>query len=474
MSIVLPTSSDIMTLKEPDGIFATLIRSVLHLLALRSKSAQSPIVVRIMFGNYPAQPVDCTEFIKTLTNHLPKNANLHIWVGAWRCGLTWNHAKFIAVDGRYLHTGGHNMWELPYLKRNPIHDLSVEMEGSVARDAHLFADQQWKFVKDRQSTFMGAIVDKLPDNLPLLTHTRVTVSEWPTKAANTFPPFFHERTGIIPNLNHVKMNVNIDVQRVYSASSSQSVLEGFELKCEFSDTESNIVPVISIGRQGSMVSRTRPSDDAILAMINASQQNLALVIQDLGPVCITGTTRAVPGLNWPKDYLTAIGNAIYERGVDVEIILSNPRSAPGGTDRKEGLRIATPYGNGWDCVDVACEIIRAIQRAHTSVDDTKLRAMITDNLRVCFIRHNKSSTYSDGNSIGLHTKHFIVDGRCCYIGSQNLYDSDLAEWGVVIDDADEVRKIQEEYFVPMWRNSFTGLDVDVQRVMDGLRVNRDN
>ena len=99
--------------------------------------------------------------------------------------------------------------------------------------------------------------------------------------------------------------------------------------------------------------------------------------------------------------------------------------------------------------------------------------MINENLRICFVRHNKSSTYSDGNSIGLHAKHFIFDDIACYIGSQNLYDCDLAEWGVVIDDEDEVEKILEQYFTPMWRNSYTDEDVDVNRVMEELNVDRD-
>ena len=55
---------------------------------------------------------------------------------------------------------------------------------------------------------------------------------------------------------------------------------------------------------------------------------------------------------WPKEYLAAIGKAIYERGVDIEMVLSNPNSIPGGLKGTEAN-----YGNGWDCVDVAAEII---------------------------------------------------------------------------------------------------------------------
>ena len=68
---------------------------------------------------------------------------------------------------------------------------------------------------------------------------------------------------------------------------------------------------------------------------------------------------------------------------------------------------------------------------------------------------------------------FIVDDVCCYVGSQNLYVCDLAEWGVVIDDKESTKKIKEEYWDPLWKYSYTGEDVDVQAVMDGLDIDRD-
>lgn len=217
-----------------------------------------------------------------------------------------------------------------------------------------------------------------------------------------------------------------------------------------------------------MTFRARPSDDAILAMINSSQKIIRLVLQDLGPVCLPGTKKGLPGLVWPKNYLAAIGKAIYERGVDIEMVLSNPNSIPGSLKGTEAN-----YGNGWDCVDVAAEIIKGIQKQYSDVDNARLRAMVSDNLKICFIRHAKSESYEDGMSIGLHSKHFIVDDTCCYIGSQNLYMCDLAEWGIVVDHEESVKKIMGDYFSPMWKNSYTGIDVDVERVMDALDVDRD-
>jgi hypothetical protein len=50
---------------------------------------------------------------------------------------------------------------------------------------------------------------------------------------------------------------------------------------------------------------------------------------------------------------------------------------------------------------------------------------------------------------------------------------DLAEWGIVVDSEEEVKTIMNDYFIPMWTNSYTGKDVDVEQVMDGLKVYRD-
>ena len=433
--------SDIMSLGPPDGKFLTAFQESLQTLAERSKTSTKPIVVRMLFGNIAGMPVNCGRVKKALTKNLPKDANLHIWIGAWRKGFSWNHAKIIAVDGVYLHTGGHNLWDAHYLAENPVHDLSIELEGKVARDGHRFANQQWEFIEKNQRTCIGFIVDHMPDQLELALKTRVTVSAWPKHdgiPVPEFPPQF-DKSYVADTLHQSRLA-----------------------------DKSTDVPLISIGRQGSLVFRSRPSDDAILAMINSSQTIIRLVLQDLGPVCLPGTKKALPSLTWPKKYLAAIGEAIYMRGVDIEMVVSNPNSIPGGLKGTEAN-----YGNGWSCVDVAAEIIKGIQKQHRKIDDARLRAMIVDNLRICFIRHDKSSSYENGKTIGLHSKHFIVDDKCCYIGSQNLYMCDLAEWGIVVDSEEEVKKIMNDYFIPLWKNSYTGEDVDVDQVMDGLNVDRD-
>ena len=54
-----------------------------------------------------------------------------------------------------------------------------------------------------------------------------------------------------------------------------------------------------------------------------------------------------------------------------------------------------------------------------------------------------------------------------------MYICDLAEWGVVIDNGDAVKEIKSQYWDPMWKVSYTIDDCQVDKVMDGLDIDRD-
>lgn len=324
------------------------------------------------------------------------------------------------------------------------------IQGPVAQDGHYFANDQWEFIESAQSTFLGYIIDKLPDNTIIPVNTRVVVSEYPRGQTTEFPPVYKQK--LVKRLQ--KDNVN-----------EQQLIE-----------DGILIPMITMGRYGSLLARDRPSDDAIIAMFRCAKKSIKLAIQDLGPVCILSTNIPLPGCIWPKHYLTEVAIAIWERNVQVDIVLSNPASVPDYLSPLEAC-----YGNGWTCNDVASEIMKRIQKTYpiTKTNETSnllLRQKINEQLRICFIRRSTEhhEKWSTGRSLGLHSKHFIIDDQCAYVGSQNLYVCDLAEWGVVIDHKDTVEnKIMPEYWNPMWYASYTGADLKSQLIMDGIEVNRD-
>ena len=123
-----------------------------------------------------------------------------------------------------------------------------------------------------------------------------------------------------------------------------------------------------------------------------------------------------------------MARAIWQREVDIEIVLSNENTRRG-------------YTNGWSAHDVASEIIKRVQRLAPEATDGQLRQVVEDNLRISFLRHKTGQKYPSGTEVSNHSKYFIVDDVCSYTGSQNLYVCDLAEYGVIIDD-EEITKHQ--------------------------------
>lgn len=172
---------------------------------------------------------------------------------------------------------------------------------------------------------------------------------------------------------------------------------------------------------------------------------------------------------WPKEYLKALALGIYDRDLDVEVVLSNANSVPGK------LSPATAnYGNGWSTIDVGCEIIRAIKEHVEDIEEERLLEMVRKNLRITMLRTSAENAWEDGEFKGNHAKFFIIDDRAFYIGSQNLYIANLAEWGLLIDDEEETAKVLDQYWKPMWEHSYNQEEWEQSReeVLPGLNVDR--
>lgn len=190
----------------------------------------------------------------------------------------------------------------------------MELEGRIANDGHLFANVQWAYIQRKQLTCMGCVVDRLPDALPMILQSRVTVSEYPEDIAEIFPPMYNRTT--VPRPPRRFSN---------NGNTMEQPLE-------------DMVPMISMGRYGAVMRRHKPADDAIVAMLDSAKTIVRLALQDLGPVCIPGTKITLPGCIWPEDCLNALGRILWTKSVDVEILLSNPNSIPGGLTPTEAVR----------------------------------------------------------------------------------------------------------------------------------------
>lgn len=442
---------DILTLTKPDGQFVEAIKSGLEIVARNNMTVthssgtekRPPIIIRILYARIIGFRSCCDQLLEELTANLSEDANIKVYVAAWRNGVSWNHSKIIAVDGCYLWTGGHNFWEAHYLKENPIYDLGLELKGNVTHDAYLYANTHWKLI-ERLSSAKKLLAFRC---VKMVFHSSYLLVRWPKSPTTTkLPPMYQK------NLIAERKNGTMD-------DPASKPMMG------------NQVNIITMGRLGKMSGiphfNKRVSDDGMVALFSSAKRTIRLALQDIGPIAIPGTKIKIPGSRWPKKYLKCIATAIYDRNVTVQICLSNPHSVPGQLSMLEAQ-----YGNGWTCDDVTSKIMKYIMKKMMLyvLDKDKKRnralSLVSKYLQVCYIRNKQGRKWSNGTKLGMHAKHYIVDDKCFYIGSQNLYDCDLSEWGVLIDDEECTSKAMSEYWNPMWESSYKGTDLNMDEVTD--------
>jgi len=417
---------DIVTLTPPNGKFNLSIAKALKALHDKGK----PITLRMLVGNVIGWGrTNGHKVLEDLTQQqeypIPKHdTKLSLYIGSYNIGATsWNHCKIIAVDGKRLLQGGHNLWDKDYLCTNPIRDISMEAEGAVAHDGHKVANRMWEFLKNTESSTSHK--RKLPDFVPILSESCCEIVSWPLDN-NKPDPYDGEVPVVGPE--DVAMISCGRLAAIHEEEDAQIPSTGYN-----------------------------PSDSALLAMICAARKSLKFSIQDVGPVC-----KDLPGvglwspLGWPTEFLAALGSAMCQRGVDVEIILSGP-----------GCK---GYGYGWTCTDVAVELVKVV-RGLQGVSDEQVRVMLDLNLRMCYMRSSGGQCDWPGQACGNHAKFFIVDDKTYYMGSQNLYKCDLAEWGVIVDDKKETDRIMEAYWMPAWEASYKqNRDCNLDAIFEKLSV----
>lgn len=421
---------DIFSLDAADGRFLSMLQNAMLELA----SQRRAVTVRFLFGDYPDPTVNhgpklvarAREQIIDLTRKMP-NAVRHTtqlkFIGGYywmnskvgKTDLSWNHAKIIAADGRRAIVGGHNMFAQHYLDRAPVHDLSVQVEGPAAAAAHAFA-----------TSLMNAVCAQ-----PQPASLHRGLMRW------SAPWNFEEGCG--------------DLKPV-------------DFRGDPSDDPSARGRVIAVGRlallaQGASTANT--GDRALLAMINAARRNVRLSIQDLGPFKL-GLVKLG---QWPDDVLEAVARAI-SRGVHVHIVRSSWDSTAGGLTWKEAM-----YEYGYP---LRADVIQVRHQLMKTMSDQKAREMSCRFLHLAPLRMSEEQFWDAPASLrepipfGNHAKFLMVDDAAFYVGSQNLYDSNNAEFGFIVDDGATARRMLDEYYGPLWNwskwstTSGGGFDADCQ------------
>ncbi len=374
---------DITSLTPPDGRFEAMLRNGITRLSRRANPPQ----VRFLYGGYTGLPY-ASKVIPSLFRDVAATSPLKATVGDYRSGLfSWNHAKFIAVDGVRAIQGGHNMWTDDYLRRSPVQDVSMTLSGSAASDLHEFANELWD-VTCKGQKFPGT----------------TDIANWPVWRGRACAPVYAESAAI---------------------SASRQRKDG--------------VKVVTLGRLGAVGANV--ADDGLRLALDSAKSSLRISQQDFGPVTRFGLSYG----RWLPWVFEALARAVG-RGVNVDIVVSSLDANIPGKGIAGTYSNGWTHADVADQVEKA-----ALAHPEYFARGTNIHAQICSRLKVAPIRSSADQKNPTGEPIGNHAKLFVVDDRAFYVGSQNFYDANLAEVGYLVDDLAVTTSLMASYWKPLWR-----------------------
>lgn len=378
---------DIALLQPPaDMRFLAALRNAFTRLANSGRA----VTIRVLVGDHPPDGTDAAAFARELLRDAAAPpSRLNVYVGAMRscsgepsCGaLSWNHAKIVAVDGRRAIVGGHNMWSEDYLGAAPVQDVSMEIDGPAATDAHRFLDELWDFLCEQQ-----------PND---------EVNEW-----------------------HSALNGTTELGEACLA----------RISLPPSPPRGN-VSILAVARLAAGISPVF-ADQSLIArdlVLGAATKSVRLLIQDV-PFAVAGLD-----LSWPEHALDALARLLAKEG-DVYMILSN-------------YGAAGPVGNYSMLVPIGAVAtkMREKLREHSTLDDTALTDLLCRHLHLAPLRFGPDATWPDDEPIGTHAKFWMVDDRAFYVGAENLYPSELQEFGYIVEDKAASAQALRDLWEPAWK-----------------------
>lgn len=429
---------DITTLVTyPDGMFQEAIVS-----GLKEALTHNPdITIRVLGGTPPVMGSVDTGLTETASNYMERlkadlgssadNARI-IVAGVETSWLySWNHAKMVAVDGKTVITGGHNLWEGAYAGGpNPVSDVSMRLTGPAAESAHTFADLLWDFAETWSQDWWSR-----------LFYVEVVKGEG-FNSITRFPTPHEvsasQAEGDAPVLALGGLGFGMDVPGgtaggLEPANDSKATCSRLHTDYVNNDAEYSVA---------------NPEEAGLRALIASATESVFISQQDLLAVCAPPVSNSC----YDARLFDILADKLI-REIPVKIIVSSPGA-------KQSL--AAPYSNMDQMTDITDILIRKV-RARADVDQTTAEEIICHSLQLAPIRiADNVDTWANGRGIANHAKVICVDDAAFYIGSKNLYPATLQDFGFIVEDSKAAADFKKEYLDVIWNASKHAAIVDFE------------
>jgi phosphatidylserine/phosphatidylglycerophosphate/cardiolipin synthase-like enzyme len=324
--------------------------------------------------------------------------------------VSWNHTKIIVADDKIAITGGHNFWDDDYLGAAPVHDVSGVFEGPAARAARYFCDKLWTSTDGSFSLIDGVLKDK------------AAPSKRQIPEPNAGMP------GGLEMLSLGRLGAGLGK---FSITSNASVTARIVALCR-AKTD------IRISQQTLNLVFPRSFDFyTCLAIVRAVQAgvNVQIVLSGetrTGYEGAAGRVRAC--LQWL--YLFDVQPALW----DNVFVRDRCKKAP-PRDRIDD----------WADLSASADTLGSAPEGDPDAKTYPALKKFNSKLKVATLY------YSDNSQAANHSKVYIIDEDCFYVGSDNFYPSGdqlgLQEFGYLIEDKSETKKFIAEYWDKLWQYS---------------------
>jgi phosphatidylserine/phosphatidylglycerophosphate/cardiolipin synthase-like enzyme len=195
--------------------------------------------------------------------------------------------------------------------------------------------------------------------------------------------------------------------------------------------------VLGAGRLAQLGAQGNAADLAFVLAFRGSRSTIRIAQQDLG------LSTGVQWLFWEAG-MQEIAKALVRRQ-HVYIVLSNDgaKAGPNGAS----------YSSGVPLTGTADRIKSDVAKQPGAPTGKELIDLLCSNLHLTTLRFGPSDQWSNGFKFANHSKFWMVDDQLFYVGSENLYPSDLQEYGVILNDPNAASQMKQQYWDKLWQHS---------------------
>jgi phosphatidylserine/phosphatidylglycerophosphate/cardiolipin synthase-like enzyme len=410
----------------PDGQFLDAMCDGLKNAAAGKSKDDSRLIVRFMTGvlggDFTADPWAFREALIKMLGKAADAIELRVASMATRGVTSYNHTKFVIVDGASVIHGGINWMtnyyieEGPFASRGygdtaPVTDLDIALRGPAAASAGRFLDMLWDWARGNAAW----IRIRFPRQPAWIAVEKPNPSSGWLLYENVTPP----APGKLDVITVGSLGYGIqqrDEKSDYKPPPAAHMEQAATLLNNETNTDRDFMTV-------------NPDANAMRALISQAKANIVLSQMDINGL----TTVPFRHPLFDVRFLDVLA-AKMSKGVKVRIVISNP----GSPDYSNISSMDVAYKSLYDRVRL------------TTTYDAEAHCVLRRNLQLAPFRASTEHTWPGDYKYRLHTKLVCVDDTAFYVGSRNVYPDTTQDHGFIIESKDAAAQLDRDFLAKQW------------------------